>query len=148
MSGPIAGATSSSYTTPPLTHTGRYWVRVFNSAGSLRSNTAIVSMAFIDDQLTPGVSVIRAVHVTELRTRINALRAQKGLRPYSFFTTPTAGLSLIRAWDITELRQALFDVYAASGKAGPTYTNSVVSAGMMVKAVDMTELRNAVIAIE
>jgi fibronectin type 3 domain-containing protein len=45
-SNPIAGATSSSYTTPVLTQTTSYWVRVNNSCGSYAdSDPAIITMA-------------------------------------------------------------------------------------------------------
>jgi hypothetical protein len=44
-SSPISGATSNSYTTPPLTSTTSYWVRVGNSCGSTDSNTATVTIS-------------------------------------------------------------------------------------------------------
>ncbi len=42
---PIGGATSSSYTTPALTATTTYWVRVSNSCGPADSRTATVTVA-------------------------------------------------------------------------------------------------------
>jgi uncharacterized repeat protein (TIGR03803 family) len=44
---PIAGATASTYTTPALTSTTRYWVRVSNSVGIADSNTATVIIAIV-----------------------------------------------------------------------------------------------------
>jgi hypothetical protein len=44
---PISGATTSSYTTPALTRTTSYWVRVSNSAGAAASNTATVIVAIV-----------------------------------------------------------------------------------------------------
>ncbi len=41
---PITGAASSSFTTPTLTSNKYYWVRAFNSAGSVNSNTAKVTV--------------------------------------------------------------------------------------------------------
>jgi hypothetical protein len=41
---PIAGANGSSYTTPLLTATTRYWVRVSNTAGSVDSSTATITV--------------------------------------------------------------------------------------------------------
>jgi uncharacterized repeat protein (TIGR03803 family) len=41
---PIAGATASSYTTPALTSTTSYWVRVSNSAGTADSNSATITV--------------------------------------------------------------------------------------------------------
>jgi hypothetical protein len=43
-SSPISGATSSSYTTPPLSTATSYWVRVTNAAGSVNSNTATITV--------------------------------------------------------------------------------------------------------
>src|SRR5205814_179259 len=42
---PISGATGSSYTTPALTTTTSYWVRVSNAAGPADSATATVTIA-------------------------------------------------------------------------------------------------------
>lgn len=50
---PIAGAVSSTYTTPPLTTTTSYWVRVTNDCGSVDSATATITVctpAFITHQ--------------------------------------------------------------------------------------------------
>ncbi|MEO7910394.1 MAG: lamin tail domain-containing protein, partial [Roseiflexaceae bacterium] len=42
---PIGGATSSSYTTPALSATTSYWVRVSNSAGTADSATATITVS-------------------------------------------------------------------------------------------------------
>lgn len=42
---PVAGATASSFTTPALTSTTSYWVRVSNPAGQADSSTATVTVA-------------------------------------------------------------------------------------------------------
>lgn len=41
---PISGATASGYTTPALTASASYWVRVSNSTGSIDSDTAAVTV--------------------------------------------------------------------------------------------------------
>jgi uncharacterized repeat protein (TIGR01451 family) len=46
-SNPIAGATSSAYTTSPLYETATYWVQVGNSCSSVQSSTSTVSVAGI-----------------------------------------------------------------------------------------------------
>jgi hypothetical protein len=43
-SNPIGGATFSSYTTPTLTETTSYWVRVTDSCGYVNSNTATITV--------------------------------------------------------------------------------------------------------
>jgi len=96
-SNPITEATASSYTTPMLTSTTSYWVRVANAFGSANSNTAIVGVPFTDDPLIIGSSVIRAVHVMELRTRIDALRGRFGLGGFAWSQALTTGPTPIRA---------------------------------------------------
>ncbi len=51
----IPGATSGSYTTPPISSTTTYWVRVTNPAGSTNSNTAILT-PLTWSSLIPGIS--------------------------------------------------------------------------------------------
>lgn len=43
-SNPINGATNSSFTTPALTTTTSYWVRISNAVGSVDSNTAVITI--------------------------------------------------------------------------------------------------------
>jgi hypothetical protein len=49
------------------------------------------------------VTVIKAVHLTELRTAVNAVRTAAGLSPATF-TDATPGGILIKAIHIQELR--------------------------------------------
>jgi len=53
---PIAGATAASYTTPALTSTASYWVRVSDLHGSVDSVTATVTVAPPPDAPPPGPS--------------------------------------------------------------------------------------------
>ena len=50
---PVAGATSTSFTTPALAATTSYWVRVANASGSRLSNAATVSIQAAPPVLTP-----------------------------------------------------------------------------------------------
>jgi len=149
-SNPIGGATISSYTTPALTSNTRHWVRVSNAGGSADSNTATISVSFTDSTLTSGSTAIKVAHITELRTRINTVRAARGLGAFSYTNpTLTAGSSFVKAVDITELRTALAQAYTSSGMTPPVYTNPTLTPGVSnVRAADITELRNAVLALE
>jgi hypothetical protein len=149
---PIAEATSSSYTTPVLTSTTSYWVRVSNPFGSPAvSDTATIRiyLPFTDDQLLPGTSPIRAAHITELRIRIDALRARFGLKAFAWTDpTLTTGMTMLRAQHLVDLRTALSEVYTAAALTPPTYTDPVITAGVTAKLAHIAELRAAVIAIE
>jgi hypothetical protein len=105
---------------------------------------------FTDYPLVAGTSTIKAVHITELRTRINTLRGGCGLSSYSFTdSTLTAGSTTARAVHLTDLRTALGQAYVACGQTAPTYTDATLTAGTtVIKAVHIAELRAAVIALE
>jgi hypothetical protein len=103
--------------------------------------------SFTDADLT-GVSV-KAVHVSELRTRINASRANRGLAAFAW-TDPSLGQGStpVRALHIQELRAALNEAYARSGRAVPQYTDAIAAGVTTIKAAHITELRSAVVAME
>lgn len=102
---------------------------------------------FTDDPLVPGVHTMRLVHITELRTRIDAVRVRRGLGPASW-TPLVAGSTMIRASHITEMRTALGAVYVVANGGAPAYTDPALTAGMSIKAVHIAELRAAVRALE
>ena len=106
--------------------------------------------SFTDDPLRPGVTPVRAVHFTELRTRIDALRRNAGLAPFSW-TDPvlTAGATPVRLVHLRELRAALEQAYAAAGRMLPRWTDAAPAAGATpIRAAHLTELRAAVVGLE
>ena len=113
-------------------------------------STATVSAPFTDDPLQPGVTPVKAVHFTELRTRIDALRRSGGLPAFSW-TDPAlrAGVTRVRLVHLLELREALAAAYAASGRTVPRWTNaSPAPRPIPIRAAHLTELRAAVLALE
>ena len=108
------------------------------------------SMAFTDDPLQPGVTPVRAVHFTELRTRIDALRSGAGLLRFSW-TDPVlrAGVTRARRVHLLELRSALAEAYVAAGRVAPRWTDASPAAGSTpIRAAHLMELRVAVLALE
>jgi hypothetical protein len=104
---------------------------------------------FADDPLTAGSSLIRAVHITELRSRIDALRARFGLPAFSYTDpTLTAGTTISQAQHVIDLRAALTQAYVAAGMTPPTYTDTPLAAGTPIKATHIAELRAALVALE
>ena len=105
---------------------------------------------FTDDPLVPGVTPIKAIHFTELRTRIDGLRSAADLLRFSW-TDPVlrAGVTRVRRVHLFELRSALAEAYRASGRAAPRWTDaSPVSGSTPIRALHLTELRAAVLALE
>ena len=125
--------------------------RVSSGAGNQLSPVGNVlavdaTAPFTTPALTPGVDIIRAAHITELRTRVDAARARFGLVAFSYTDpTITAGTTAVKAAHIQELRTALQQAYVQAGLTPPTYTDPVLTAqATMVKAVHINEIRNAV----
>lgn len=104
---------------------------------------------FTDDPLTAGTSVIKAVHITELRSRINAIRAVNGLGAYAFTdATLTATSTVVKAVHINELKAALAEAYVATNRTAPTYSGAAPVVGTHALATTITQLRAWVRAIE
>jgi hypothetical protein len=152
----LPAGTSISAATGVITGTvqpGIYSVTVTaddgEAQGAASFTLTVVQSSFTDHPLVAGVHVMRALHVTELRTRINALRASRGMAPASW-TDPlvVSGVTMIRAVHVTELRSALRSVYVAAGRPAPVFTDESLSTGMAIRAVHINELRAAVIALE
>jgi uncharacterized delta-60 repeat protein len=153
----IAGGWQLAGQTPPIKQ--NLFIRALGSyATGMRDGSASVVesvrnayigyLAFTDDDLTAGVSLIKAVHINELRARIAALRASHNLGAYSYtHVSILAGSSVAHAVDITELRTALSEVYTAEGRTPPSYGTSS-AAGVTMVVADIAELRAAVVAIE
>jgi hypothetical protein len=103
---------------------------------------------FTDDPLVRNVTPVRALHILELRNRIDAARDGVGLGSY-VYTDPNLGAGhLIRRDHVSELRAALDEVYTAKGLTRPAYTDAALLVGMPLKAVHIQELRVATVFVE
>ena len=105
---------------------------------------------FTDHPIVPGETPVRAVHFTELRTVIDALREASGLAGFAW-TDPVlaAGVTPIRLVHLLELREALGEAYAAAGRSAPVWTDAAPVGGTTpIRAAHLMELRAAVLAPE
>ena len=109
-----------------------------------------VTVPFTDDPIVPGVTPVRAVHFTELRTRIDVLRSEAGLAPFRWADPVLrAGVTPVRLAHLLGLREALGAAYTAAGQAVPGWTDPALAAGSTpIRAAHLTELRAAVLALE
>jgi len=101
------------------------------------------TMTFTDDPLTAG-TVIKAVHITQLRTAVNGIRALAHLTPTTFTDSSLAG-TFIKAIHITELRTSMNQARQSLALsqipfADPTLTPNVT----VIKATQLQELRAGV----
>ena len=123
---------------------------VGGTAEAMVTVTVRAATPFTDPVLTVGVTPIKAAHLTEVRTRADAVRVGCGLTAATW-TDPvlTAGVTPIKAAHLTEVRTAVTAAYAACTQPAPAWTDPVLTAGVTpIKAAHLLELRDAVIALE
>jgi hypothetical protein len=120
-----------------------YRVRAVNAGGSSGDSAAdlATTVMFSDDPLAAGVA-IKAAHLGELRTAVNAVRAQAGLSAATY-TDPAAAGVVVKAVHITELRSSLDTAMSALGLATGGWTDASLS-GVRIKATHFQEIRNRV----
>ena len=123
-----------------------YHVRAVDSGGGLSefSNLdAATTVALADDPLVAQSTLIRDLHIAQLRTAVNAFRATAGLPPLAADPTLGAG-QLVRAQHVTALRTGLDQARSALLLPALNYTDPGLGAGTVVKALHVQELRNGV----
>jgi hypothetical protein len=143
---PIATTSMTHYTdTIPTNSACVYQVRAidaFSHYSPFSTPDAAITVLFTDDPLVVDTTKIKAVHLTELRTAVNAYRTTAGLPAMSFTApAPAVGTKLLAA-HITDLRTTLAQARAALGLSTLTFTDLTVNVGTVVKAVHAQELRN------
>jgi hypothetical protein len=124
-----------------------YKVRAISGAttSGFTSIDPATTILFTDNPLNAGV-VARAVHITQLRTGVNAMRAAAGLSAQAFTDPALAANGRIKAVYCNELRSALDQARSAIGLVPPlVYVDQPIVAGVTtIKAVHVTGLRNGV----
>lgn len=133
-----------SYESSPATSADN--VRALNNIALIAANwrQAVVVTpppvpTFTDDPLVAGSTLVKAAHITELRTAINNYRTWSSLSAATWATTITTS-TVITAAHINELRTALTPALVANSRVA-TYTDTLSSV-IPVKAVHIQELRN------
>ena len=115
---------------------------------SVEQSFTVTVRPFTDDPLVPGVTPVRTVHFTELRTRIDALRRAARLGPFSWTDPALTAGTPVRLVHLIELRSGLAQAYVAAGRPTPRWTDAAVAGKTPIRAVHLMELRTAVIALE
>lgn len=120
---------------------------LFSASPSTFSNSDLATtVIFTDDVLVATTTRVKAVHLTELRTAVNAVRITAGLAATTWVSDPvvTAGTTFIRKAHIEELRNALTPALTGLGFSAPPFTDPTLVLGGVIKAAHVQELRNAV----
>jgi YD repeat-containing protein len=121
-----------------------YRVRAVSGGISSPSNMAVgTAITYTDNPLSAGVTTVKAVHITELRQSVNAVRSVAGLSAASWTDTSPAGIT-IKAVHVQEMRDKLGEALAALSVSATAYTDPVLAtgaSGTLVKQVHIEELR-------
>ena len=143
-------ATTSATTFTDSVSAGKAWVykvRAVNGSGTSMYSTPDVATTifFTDDPVLSQLTKIKAVHITELRQAVNAVRAAAGLEATTFSDASlTSGLR-IKAVHVQELRAALTPARASLGLSTAVFTDPGLTVGSTkIRAVHVQELRDAV----
>jgi len=103
---------------------------------------------FTDDVLSAQISLVKALHITELRARINALRVTYGLAPMTWTDPLLTGGVMAKKAHLDEMRTALLAAYAAAKRTQPTFAEAITAQQTIIRASHIAELRAAVLALE
>lgn len=118
-----------------------YTVRVTGPTTTADAPSALVTTILFTDDPIGIATKIKAVHFTELRTAVNAVRKLAGLAPATFTDpTITPGVTRPKAVHLTELRAALDAARAQLALPAVSYARMNV-VGQKVKANDLYEVR-------
>jgi len=119
------------------------------STATLTVTLDTTPLAFTDDPLATQSTVVKAVHIIELRADIDSARLARGLAGFAWTDpTITPGITMVKAVHVTELRVALKQAYQAVGRAAPTYTDPTLTSGAQtVSARHVSEVRAALQAL-
>lgn len=120
--------------------------RTIAGATSVAIKDIATTIVFTDALLVAGTTGIKADHLTQLRTGVNAAHVLAGLGPVSF-TDPaiTAGTTGLKQIHVTDLRTNLDAARSALGLAALIYTDPTLTAGITsARTSHIVELRNGV----
>jgi hypothetical protein len=145
-SGFVGSSSTTSFTDSTAAPNSAYLyrVRAKNAAGSSGDSAAdlATTVIFTDDPLVPRSTVVKAVHLNELRTAINAVRALAGQSAAPFTDTVSRGV-VVKAIHITQLRTYLDQAMTVLGFGTGGYTDATLTR-VVIKAVHFQEIRDRV----
>ncbi len=116
-------------------------VRAMNGATPSGFSNIDAATTTLFTDVSPSGAKVKAIHITELQTAINAMRAAAGNGSASF-TAVTTGTTILAA-HITQLRTELNAARTALSLPAITYTDNSRS-GVVIKATHITDLRGGV----
>ena len=108
---------------------------------ALCSPSAAARQPWTDDPVVAGETPVKAVHVEEIRRRVDELRQARGLPPAVYTSRPSQG-SAVQSQHFAETISALAAVYDEDGAEPPAY--GLVAPGEPIRALTINALRAAI----
>lgn len=117
---------------------------------------SINTISWTDPVLEPGITRMKAVHVTEIRSAINTMRRFYGMLNRNWSEALIAGQTNVRAVHIQELRDAVDEIRTFVNGFHPQNTTNFIPrvmwtdaslTGVAIKAQHINELRTAVVEL-
>jgi M6 family metalloprotease-like protein len=138
----VAGLTYSDSTVSSNT---AYLYKVRSVVSGVPSPDSNIDLAttviFTNDPLGAGTTTIKGIHLTEMRTAVNAVHVLAGLGTATWTDPSPVGVR-IKAVHITELRSALNAARSSLLLPPQSYQRAVTTGTSPVAATDFTEIRN------
>lgn len=96
-----------------------------------------------DDPVISNGGAVRASHINDMRTRVNALRTDAGLATSTWTDGPTVSAGVaVKAQHFSEIRTRLSEVFSTCGQTEPyTYSSSSFTVGTPILVSDANFLR-------
>jgi hypothetical protein len=130
---------------PDTSYMYRAFARTSTGSLSTSSKDVATTTVFTDNPTVAGTTIIKADHLTQLRTAVNAILTLAGPGAASYTDpTITPGTTLVRQLHITELRSNLDNARSLLGLAALTYTDPTITLSTTIKSAHVEELRNGV----
>lgn len=122
------------------------WIDGAATASALSTPDLATTVIFTDATVTAGETPVKAVHVTELRTAVAAVRDLADLSAFSFTNpTITPGSTTVQAIDWAELRTALNDARSTLALPAVSFTDPTLTPqATPIRAAHVLELREGV----
>jgi hypothetical protein len=138
----IASPLTPSYTDSAVTPGAgyAYKVRAVLAGGAASDFVADYAHTYAYTDAALSGAVIRAAHVTEVRSAVNAMRVSAGL-PAATFTDPSPAGVVAKRVHITEIRDAIAELRTSLGMAAFTFTP--LAENSIILAQTTQELRTA-----
>ena len=120
-----------------------------HNSASVNDGSALLWTIFTDEPLTAGLTPVKALHITELRARIDTQRAGLSLPGVTWTDASlAAGVTTAKAQHVVEMRSAVIEAFHAASLPPPSFTDALMAGQTPIRAIHIAELRGAVVTLE